>query len=43
MYKEENRRRLGEIVVNVEEYLKMRDKKLKVENELSFLNQTLVR
>ena len=34
MYEEENRRRLRETVVNAEEYLKMRDKKLKVENEL---------
>ena len=36
MYEEENRRRLREIVVNVEEYLKMRDKNRKVENELRF-------
>ena len=36
MYEEENRRRLRETVVNVEEYLKMRDKKWKVENELRF-------
>ena len=36
MYEEENRRRLRESVVNVEEYLKMRNKKLKVENELRF-------
>ena len=36
MYEEENRRRLRETVVNTEEYLKMRDKKLKVENELKF-------
>ena len=35
-YEEENRRRHREIVVNAEEYLKMRDKKLKVENELTF-------
>ena len=34
MYEEENRCRLRETVVNAEEYLKMRDKKLKVENEL---------
>ena len=34
MYQEENRRRLRESVVNAEEYLKMRDKKLKLENEL---------
>ena len=33
MYEEENR----ESVVNAEEYLKMRDKKMKVENELRFL------
>ena len=33
MYEEENR----ESVVNAEEYLKMRDKKRKVENELRFL------
>ena len=32
MYEEENR----ESVVNAEEYLKMRDKKLKLENELRF-------
>ena len=36
MYEEENRGRLRESVVNAEEYLKMRDKKLKVENELRF-------
>ena len=36
MYEEENGRRLRETVVNVEEYLKMRDKKLKVVNELRF-------
>ena len=36
MYEEENKRRLKETVVNAEEYLKMRDKKLKVENELRF-------
>ena len=36
MYEEVNRRRLRESVVNVEEYLKMRDKKRKVENELRF-------
>ena len=34
MYEEENRGRLTESVVNAEEYLKMRDKKRKVENEL---------
>ena len=36
MYEEENRRRLRESVVNAEEYLKMWDKKRKVENELRF-------
>ena len=36
MYQEENRGRLKESVVNTEEYLKMRDKKRKVENELRF-------
>ena len=36
MYEEENRHRLREIVVNAEEYLKMRDKKRKVKNELRF-------
>ena len=36
MYEEENTRRLRESVVNAEEYLKMRDKKRKVENELRF-------
>ena len=34
MYEEENRGRLRESVVNAEEYLKMRDKKRKMENEL---------
>ena len=34
IYEEENIRRLRETVVNAEEYLKMRDKNLKVENEL---------
>ena len=38
MYEEENRHRLRESVVNAEEYLKMRDKKRKVENDLRFLN-----
>ena len=33
---EENRGRIRESVVNAEEYLKMRDKKRKVENELRF-------
>ena len=37
MYAEENKRKLRETVVNAEEYLKMRDKRLKVENELRFL------
>ena len=36
MYEEENTRRLRESVVIAEEYLKMRDKKRKVENELRF-------
>ena len=36
-YEEANRRRLRETVVNAEEYLKMRDKKRKLENELMFL------
>ena len=36
MYEEENTHRLRESVVNAEEYLKMRDKKRKVENELKF-------
>ena len=36
MYEEENRGRLRESVVNAEEYLKMRDKKRNVENELRF-------
>ena len=36
MYEEENRGRLRESVVNTEEYLKMRDKKRKMENELIF-------
>ena len=43
MYEEENTHRLRESLVKAEAYFKMRDKKLKVENELSFLNQTLVR
>ena len=38
MYEEENRRWLRESVVNAEEYLNMRDKKWKVENELRFFN-----
>ena len=36
MYEEENGRMLRETIVNTEEYLKMRDKKRKVENELRF-------
>ena len=36
MYEEENRCRLRKTIVNAEEYLKMRDKKRKVENELRF-------
>ena len=36
MYEEENTRRLRESLINVEAYFKMRDKKLKVENELRF-------
>ena len=36
MYEKENRGRHRESIVNVEEYLKMRDKKMKVENELRF-------
>ena len=36
MYEEENRGRVRESIVNAEEYLKMRDKKRKVENELRF-------
>ena len=36
MYQEENRGRLRESVVNAEEYLKMQDKKRKVETELGF-------
>ena len=36
MYEEDNIRRLTETVVNTEEYLKMQDKMLKVENELRF-------
>ena len=36
MYEEENIHRLRETIVNAEEYLKMRDKKRKVENELRF-------
>ena len=36
MYEEENRGRLRASFVNAEEYFKLRDKKLKVENELRF-------
>ena len=36
MYEEENTRRLRESVATAEAYFKMRDKKLKVENELRF-------
>ena len=36
MYEEENRLRLRENVFKAQEYFKMRDKKLKVENELRF-------
>ena len=36
MYQEENRGRLRDSVVNADEYLKMRDKKRKVEKELRF-------
>ena len=36
MYEEENGRRLRETVVNAEEYFKLWDKKLKVENDLRF-------
>ena len=43
MYEEENRRRLRETVVNAEEYLKMRDKKRKVENELRFFKSDLAK
>ena len=42
-YEEENRRRHREIVVNAEEYLKMRDKKLKVENELRFFKSNFAK
>ena len=36
MYEEENRGRLRESVINTAEYLKMQDKKRKVEKELRF-------
>ena len=37
MYEEVNTCRLRESLINAEAYFKMRDKKLKVENELRFL------
>ena len=43
MYEEENRRRLRETVVNAEEYLKMRDKKRKVQNELRFFKSNFAK
>ena len=43
MYEEENRRRLRETVVNAEEYFKLRDKKLKVENELRFFKSNFAK
>ena len=39
MYEEVNTARLRESIVNAEAYFKMRDKKLKVENELRFLQK----
>ena len=36
MYEEENRSMLRDTIVNAEEYLKMQDKKRKVEKELRF-------
>ena len=36
MYEEVNTTRLRESLINAEAYFKMRDKKLKVENELRF-------
>ena len=36
MHEEDNTRRLRESLVKAEAYFKMRDKKLKVENELGF-------
>ena len=36
MYQEESRGRLRESIVNAKKYLKMRDKKRKVKNELRF-------
>ena len=43
MYEEENIDRLRESVVNAEEYLKMRDKKRKVENELRFFKSNFAK
>ena len=43
MYEEVNTARLRESLVNAEAYFKMRDKKLKVENELRFFLKTLLR
>ena len=43
MYEEGNRGSLGESVVNAEEYLKMRHKKRKVENELRFFKSDFVK
>ena len=43
MYEEENRGRLRDSVVNTEEYLKMRDKKRKVENELGFFKSNFAK
>ena len=43
MYEEEDRGRLGESVVNTEEYLKMQDKKRKVENELRYFKSDFAR
>ena len=43
MYEGENRGWLRESVVNAEEYLKMRDKKRKVENELRFFKLDLAK
>ena len=43
MYEEENRVRLRESIVNTEEYLKMRDKKRKVENELRFFKSNFAK
>ena len=43
MYEEENIGRLRESVVNTEEYLKMRDKKRKVDNELRFFKSNFAK